>query len=311
MSGRGAVVLRPNGAPRPALKSVVDKRIKEGMDAEEILLKLGGGSDGWMSGAGESKEGISVFFRDGSRDRSPSDRPSGTLLLEPETENEKESPKSYKIWKCQGEVNAPAADIFRLMSDTSQMPKWNKDVTDYHILETIDSQTDVAQCVSGSSASGTVSPRDFVIIRRRSQKDANTFLIADTGTKHPKATNFTGGSIVRGWNGPGGIIIKRISAEKSWVCWVLNKDLGGWIPRSLVDQVIAGVLVDWLKNLRKALPPPPPSIVPQKQPTKTTTPPSLSGPSLPQKQPIKATMPNSHTQPKRVFPTPTPIPCPN
>lgn len=255
------VVLRPSGAARLAAKpqqlpqqqqpqqpqlstttsSVIDARVEQGEKVEKLLLGWALTNDGWTSADGDEKSDIHVFFREGELQRHPS------------PDNNSEGPKSYQIWKCYGEVTGKAEDVYRLMTDTTMMPRWNRDVTSYQVLEKINETTDFVQCVSAANAKGTVSPRDFVMLRRRSKPDPDTFVIADTGINHPKATTFPDGSVVRGWNGPGGIVIRRLSPTRCWVCWVLNKDLRGWLPRTLVDQVLATVTQDWIRNLRLAV----------------------------------------------------------
>lgn len=250
MSSR-TVVLRQNGVAR-VNPPVLDVRVKQGRDVEVSLLKMALSNDGWLPGEGDQKAGIQIFSQNGTREHSPTTSPTKT----DDPKDTVQSPKSYQIWKCCGEVLGSAEDVYRLMVDTAVMPRWNRDVTSYQVLEKIDEQTDVVQCISSASAKGSVSPRDFVILRRQTHPDIDTYVIADTGTNHPKATVFADGSVIRGWNGPGGIVIKRLPPIKQqsrcWVCWILNKDLRGWLPRTLVDQVLAGVLVDWIKNLRSA-----------------------------------------------------------
>jgi hypothetical protein len=60
---------------------------------------------------------------------------------------------------------------------------------------------------------------------------------------------------VRGMNGPGGYVIAPIPGqpERCDVCWILNADLRGWVPRGIVDSSYAPVLISWALHLRKAL----------------------------------------------------------
>lgn len=272
MSAGRTVVLRQSGGARPPLvppapvvSTIVDGRVKEGEEVEGMLLGWALTNAGWTPGDGDSKAGIQVFYREGARNRSPTTSPTPDSKSTGSGE-----PEHYHVWKCCGEVAGSAEDVYRLMIDTEMMPRWNHDVTSYRVLEKLNEQTDVVHCVSAASASGTVSPRDFVMLRRRTRPNADTFVIADTGTTHSKAIPSPDGSIVRGWNGPGGIVIRKLAPNSNtggarcWVCWILNKDLRGWLPRTLVDQVLATVLKDCIKNLRSAItnihiyfPPPP------------------------------------------------------
>lgn len=231
-----------------------ERVVEEAKAAEGVLWQMAMSGDGWteFEGLTDADTGVEIFWRDGSRNSENSPPPTAGVIR---SDSDVDRPKYYKIWKCCAEVNATAEDVFRLMCDTGSMHKWNKDVTSYKILETIDNQTDVVQCLSATSASGMVSPRDFVILRRRSMRSPDHFIIADTGTKHPRAQNYDDGSVVRGWNGPGGFVIKKrhTKPESSWVCWILNKDLRGWLPRSVVDNALSSVLLDWVKNLRIAV----------------------------------------------------------
>lgn len=249
------VVLRENGAVRKSM--VVDARVKEGREVEVKLLHLASSNDGWTSELGDEKLGIEVYSREAQRDQSPTTSPIDANNAKHTTSNSLAGPKSYKIWKCRAEVMGSLEEVYRLMVETSIMPLWNHDVTSYNVLEKLDEETDIVQCIS--AASGMVSPRDFLMIRRQTHPDKNTFVIADTGAPnhHPKATLFPDGSVIRGWNGPGGIVIRRLPpspclASRCSVCWILNKDLRGWIPRTIVDQKLSGVLIDYIQNLRSA-----------------------------------------------------------
>jgi hypothetical protein len=311
MAGR-TVVLRPSGGIRPAAAAaaaaasaaVVDMRVKEGEEVEGVLMGWALTNTGWNVGDGDAKAGIQVFRREGTRNHSPTTSPT-----EP-----KDLPKSYQLWKCCGEVAGLAEDVYRLMVDTAVMPRWNHDVTSYRVVEKINEQTDVVQCISAASASGAVSPRDFVILRRRTRPDPDTFVIADTGTTHTKATPSPDGSVVRGWNGPGGIVIRKLPStngkHRCWVCWVLNKDLRGWLPRSLVDQVLAAVLKDWIKNLRSAT-----ANIHSFFPPPVNPPPPTPTPPTPLTTPVSSTLPvhSVHTVPSKSVEVTagTQIACPN
>jgi START domain len=162
-----------------------------------------------------------------------------------------------KIWKCVGEIEAEPEKIMQMMLDAEAMPRWNKNVAVYRVVERIDASTDVLYCVSSTGFLGVVSPRDFVILRHCARRDPQHILISDSETQHasigppPKD-----GSIIRGKNGYGGIVIARgAKPGRSRVCWIINKDLGpvNGVLRGLIDTLFAGVFVDWVKQLRAAL----------------------------------------------------------
>lgn len=59
--------------------------------------------------------------------------------------------------------------------------------------------------------------------------------------------------IIRGENGIGCWVMKPIPGEsdKCLFQWVLNTNLKGWIPQYILDTALVGMMLDYVKNLRK------------------------------------------------------------
>jgi hypothetical protein len=60
--------------------------------------------------------------------------------------------------------------------------------------------------------------------------------------------------LVRGINGPGGYtFVERKGSQACEVCWVVNSDVRGWIPRSLVESAMVSVLLRFHDELSAQL----------------------------------------------------------
>ena len=56
----------------------------------------------------------------------------------------------------------------------------------------------------------------------------------------------------RGENGPGGWAIRGVAgdASKCHFQWLLDTDLKGWIPQSIIDNALSGAQLDYIRFIR-------------------------------------------------------------
>ena len=116
--------------------------------------------------------------------------------------------KRYRMWRCAGELDAPAELVFRVLSDIAAAHRWNRVVTGARVIEALDARTDVTWYQSAPQAGGTVAARDFVSVRRCESLPGGVFAIASAGVIHPDAPPRAG--VVRGWAGPGGFLVEPL-----------------------------------------------------------------------------------------------------
>jgi hypothetical protein len=271
----GAKNSTPSSVPSPGAHVSKSDWSELGV-AEEILWSFGTSNSGWNKAVDDTKNGIQIFERPASdinrfRGQSSHSAPTNAkdkIMMMMMNKTPHSAPltngsgsgsgsgktKDWKIWKVCGMVEGKADEIFDLMVNSSRMSSWNHDVYSFRTIEVIDTNTDIIQCITNPAASGTISKREFITLRRQSKKQ-DGLLVASVGTTHPMYLAPPKDDIVRGSNGPSGFMVRSIPGvpNTSWVCWIMNTDLKGWIPKLLVESSISRVLTDWVKQLRTGI----------------------------------------------------------
>ncbi|KAM9823535.1 steroidogenic acute regulatory protein, mitochondrial [Syngnathus typhle] len=139
-----------------------------------------------------------------------------------------------------------------LVGNMEQMAEWNPNVKQVKILQKIGKDTLVTHEVSGDTPGNVVGPRDFVSVRCAKRRGSTCFL-AGTSTQHPKMPEQRG--VVRAENGPTCIVMKPSSEDpnKTKFTWLLNIDLKGWIPKTIINKVLSQTQVDFANHLRQRM----------------------------------------------------------
>lgn len=156
-----------------------------------------------------------------------------------------------KVYKLEGIIEVPSKVLDRLFwEDVDSQPSWNASVRECQIVRRVNNKTDILYSVAAEAGAGIIASRDFVSLRRRKRKGPLTLLCAasvETDLIPVKK------SIIRGRNGPGGWVLRDLVGEpsKTEFIWLLNTELKGWLPQRLVEQSLAGVMIDTARDIRK------------------------------------------------------------
>jgi hypothetical protein len=158
--------------------------------------------------------------------------------------------QKYKLWKCVLKINSPIESVVAILTDILNARKWNTIMSDAAILTHIDSETDMVWYSSNAQAGGLIKARDFVAIRQTRKENDGSYVITSTGAIHrdkPPTSNY-----VRGWNGPGGFIIRDLGNQQSSITWILNAYtfIPSAIPDILIESTMCDVTVGLCKSLR-------------------------------------------------------------
>ncbi|XP_077416545.1 steroidogenic acute regulatory protein, mitochondrial [Vanacampus margaritifer] len=139
-----------------------------------------------------------------------------------------------------------------LVGNMEQMGEWNPNVKQVKIIQKIGMDTMVTHEVSGDTPGNVVGPRDFVSVRCAKRRGSTCFL-AGTSTQHPNMPEQRG--VVRAENGPTCIVLKPSSEDpnKTKFTWLLNIDLKGWIPKTIINKVLSQTQVDFANHLRQRM----------------------------------------------------------
>ncbi|KAH0955926.1 hypothetical protein HN011_007514 [Eciton burchellii] len=160
-------------------------------------------------------------------------------------------PKEGKIMKITAVLNASANTLINsLFNDYEHLPRWNKLVTEAMKLQNIDDNTDIVYQVTSSYGGGLIAARDFIILRHREK--CGDFYIS-SGISIPLASIQTRPNLTRGENGVSCFAAEELYNETNkcrFTC-ILNTNLKGWLPQTLVDRSMASSLIEFMSYLRK------------------------------------------------------------
>ncbi|KAK9886631.1 hypothetical protein WA026_017554 [Henosepilachna vigintioctopunctata] len=155
----------------------------------------------------------------------------------------------HTIFKISATFNSSPRNLFsELFYEVETIPKWNSAILEAQRLQIIDDHTDIIYQLSASGAGGLVSSRDFVSLRYWTQID-NSYLIATKSTIHPNVPRNS--KYVRGENGVTSLLIEPSENEhQTRMNFILNTNLKGWIPQSIVDLALVDTLLDYVRCLK-------------------------------------------------------------
>lgn len=236
-----------------------DRWLKSLPASKEAVLFWSSSDKGWTTVADDRRQAVSVQSMDHTATVKREDRsaPKGYVKKE----------KKYKIWKCVAEVSASLDVVCRTLTDIVHASRWNTVVEGARVVQTLDANTDIVWYSSKATAAGSIARRDFVTVRRSEALPDGSYLIYSTGAIHPDVPPTNG--VVRGWNGPGGFLVKPLppsptssdaksaadSVGRCSVTWILNADtrVPSFLPRKLVESTMADVTTSLVHSLRDAL----------------------------------------------------------
>jgi len=158
--------------------------------------------------------------------------------------------KGKKVFRLTGYVNlSPKQLLEELFYKIEQVPSWNPTLVECRTIQPIDEYTDISYQVCAEAGGGVVSTRDFVNLRHWAVVDG-VFVSAGGSVKHPAIPPQP--KKVRGENGPGCFAMRPVEGDPD-LClfqWLLDTDLKGWIPQSIIDKALSGAQFDYIAHMR-------------------------------------------------------------
>lgn len=165
------------------------------------------------------------------------------------------SSNGIKIYKAVGEITTTPKNTMEyiLPGPNRVRRQWDDTVKEWNIIETIHESSIVLQSITKSVAWGLISSRDFVdLIKWGCIEESGLYYTCALGIDHPSCPEST--KFVRGWNYPCGTFCFPIdNGRKSKVTYILQSDLRGRLPVSLVESSLPSMLVDTYNNLQAAI----------------------------------------------------------
>ncbi|XP_058486135.1 stAR-related lipid transfer protein 5 [Solea solea] len=159
------------------------------------------------------------------------------------------------VYKGDGIANGSLQKVWECLKPISNglRVKWDSNVKRFELLEQITEDRSICRTVTPSAAMGIIAPRDFVDVVVVKQCEDGSISSNATNVIHSSCPPQSG--YVRGINHPCGCICVPISGEpnKTQVFTFFQTDLGGLLPRSVVDSFFPSSMTEFYGNLAKAV----------------------------------------------------------
>lgn len=158
--------------------------------------------------------------------------------------------RTHKIFRITATVDIPPKLLYEELRDNIEnVPSWNPTLLQCRTLKAINEKVSVSYQVAAEGAGGIVSSRDFVNLR---YCDAHEGSFVCAGTSIQFSDMPVQKSLVRGENGPGCWLMTPIPNEpnKCIFQWLLDTNLKGWIPQSIIDTALSFAMCDYIGYIR-------------------------------------------------------------
>ena len=161
----------------------------------------------------------------------------------------KKNKRGKNIYKIRAVVDISPVKLITALKDVGNSDKWNKTLKKLDIIEDVNDDIKVTYQIT-SEAGGVVSARDFILVLKFGYK-GDVYLQAATSIEYPGLEKTK--NMVRAWNYPGGLMVKSITNEpsKSEFHWLIDCDLKGWLPASLVSVAMPFMQMQYVESIRE------------------------------------------------------------
>ncbi|XP_060794682.1 steroidogenic acute regulatory protein, mitochondrial [Neoarius graeffei] len=160
---------------------------------------------------------------------------------------------NHKVFRLEAELDASPEELYEvLFVKVEEMNEWNPSIAHIKVLKHIGKETMVTHEVSEGKAGNLIGQRDFLSVRH-SLKMKRCIYLGGAAT-HLEAFPPQPG-FIRAEDGPTCIIIQPLPGctGKSKFTWLLNMDVKGWLPKSLVNQALPQAQLNFTRHLRRRL----------------------------------------------------------
>ncbi|NWI10875.1 STAR protein, partial [Crypturellus soui] len=162
-------------------------------------------------------------------------------------------PDVGKVFRLEVVLEQPLDAVYgELVDRMEQMGDWNPNVQEIKILQQIGQDTVITHEKAAAAAGSIVGPRDFVSVRC-ARRRGSTCVLAGTATTFGAMPEQEG--FIRAENGPTCMVLRPVSGRPSQtqLTWLLSIDLKGWLPKTIINQVLSQTQVDFANHLRGRL----------------------------------------------------------
>ncbi|ELV09832.1 steroidogenic acute regulatory protein, mitochondrial isoform X1 [Tupaia chinensis] len=162
-------------------------------------------------------------------------------------------PEVGKVFRLEVVVDQPMDRLYEELVDRMEATgEWNPNVKEIKVLQKIGKDTVITHELAAETAGNLVGPRDFVSVRCAKRR-GSTCVLAGMATHFGAMPEQRG--VIRAEHGPTCMVLHPLagSPSKTQLTWLLNIDLKGWLPKTIINQVLSQTQVDFAQHLRKRL----------------------------------------------------------
>uniref|UniRef100_A0A8C1V9W0 START domain-containing protein 1 n=1 Tax=Cyprinus carpio TaxID=7962 RepID=A0A8C1V9W0_CYPCA len=156
-----------------------------------------------------------------------------------------------KVFRLEAELNASTEELYDILFfRVEEMHEWNPSIRRIKVLKHVGRNTMVTHEVSAETAGNLIGQRDFLSVRHSSKSESRVYL-GGASTRWESLPPQPG--FVRAEDGPTCIILHPLQdrPDRSRFIWLLNMDVKGWLPQSLVNTALPRAQADFTKHLRR------------------------------------------------------------
>ncbi|XP_070707588.1 steroidogenic acute regulatory protein, mitochondrial [Pempheris klunzingeri] len=162
-------------------------------------------------------------------------------------------PGARRVFRLDAVLDGSVDELYDILFvRVEEMHQWNPSIQHIKVLKHVGLETIVTHEVSAETAGNLIGQRDFLSVRHSCKQKSSVYLGGATIQleSFPPQAGF-----VRAEDGPTCIIIQALDEDtrKSHFTWLLNMDVKGWLPKSIVNQALPRAQLDFTRHLRRRL----------------------------------------------------------
>uniref|UniRef100_A0AAY3ZZ00 START domain-containing protein 1 n=1 Tax=Denticeps clupeoides TaxID=299321 RepID=A0AAY3ZZ00_9TELE len=162
-------------------------------------------------------------------------------------------PGGRKVFRLEAVLEAsPEVLCDVLFVRVEEMCRWNPSISHIKVLRSVGAETMVTHEVTAETAGNLIGQRDFLSVRHCCKQKSRIYL---AGAATHLESFMPQRGFVRAEDGPTCIILQAVDdgSRRSRFTWLLNMDVKGWLPKSIVNQALPRAQADFTKHLRRRL----------------------------------------------------------
>ncbi|RHZ17301.1 hypothetical protein DYB37_001482 [Aphanomyces astaci] len=160
--------------------------------------------------------------------------------------------KAVRLFQAEAILEAPPSVVFETLHiNIADTREWNTSVDACTLMKQLSPNAEIMHTLTCAMYGGLVSARDFINVRVSKELDDQAgYIVGTTGIEYKGSSVVRSSGVTRGMNGVMGFLILR-HAKGTRLVWIINTDVKGWIPRSLIDAAIPAEMESYIVALRK------------------------------------------------------------